>query len=502
MIRQSVRVLLFSLFLFFLLIEMLNEKGCVPAVQNADDRTPFVSIISVLNPVGISGLCSLYATSPLLFFTNLGRLPVWEKILFPGVVVIVFCLFYKRFFCRWICPVGLLQDAGRWLRRKGNHCSCLKCLDKKCPQKKQFPFIGRTFAIVSLAALPVSGLLGMVLWSCFWLDPLALGSMVFRGLPGAGTVAAVLILLLIISPYFWCFSCCPTGAVQDIFYGMNRFLKRRFEKVKNNLGDQKRLTESSFDVDSTGRETTSPNKLMDHRSDRKTVYETGTKENRTRTRRRFFLGAGIGGLIVFTGEYLFHRNVEAGRNRVYFRPPGTVSEDDFLLRCIRCGHCVSRCPTQLIRPVRDSVLLFNTPQLIYDPAFCRDDCNICTEVCPVHVLRPLSLSRKKQVKLARVGVDLKHCRLYYQRECSICRRECPEEAIKFVWSEDEYANIPTVDPDLCNGCGRCVSFCPGEREDSEVLKMQRLNRRNFMDGFDSADHYRKGLFLEPFDKSR
>ena len=54
------------------------------------------------------------------------------------------------------------------------------------------------------------------------------------------------------------------------------------------------------------------------------------------------------------------------------------------------------------------------------------------------------------------------CRRAYQKECSICIQECPFGAIDEIWSEEQYAKIPTVNPDLCTGCGKCVAYCPGE----------------------------------------
>ena len=65
------------------------------------------------------------------------------------------------------------------------------------------------------------------------------------------------------------------------------------------------------------------------------------------------------------------------------------------------------------------------------------------------------------MKIATVEFKMENCVLSYQKECSICARECQFEAIEFVWNEEAYANIPKVDEDKCTGCGRCIVFCPG-----------------------------------------
>jgi formate hydrogenlyase subunit 6/NADH:ubiquinone oxidoreductase subunit I len=103
------------------------------------------------------------------------------------------------------------------------------------------------------------------------------------------------------------------------------------------------------------------------------------------------------------------------------------------------------------------------PRLVFDAgAFCEKDCVACSTACPTGAISPLTLDAKKRLKIATVDFKVEHCLIYYQQECAICRRECPFEAIDFVWNEEEYASLPVVDAEKCVGCGRCVAFCPGE----------------------------------------
>ncbi|MBR5243976.1 MAG: 4Fe-4S dicluster domain-containing protein, partial [Thermoguttaceae bacterium] len=103
------------------------------------------------------------------------------------------------------------------------------------------------------------------------------------------------------------------------------------------------------------------------------------------------------------------------------------------------------------------------PRLVFDGgAFCKKDCVACGTACPTGAISPLTLDAKKRFKIATVDFKIERCLIYYQQECAICRRECPFEAIDFVWNEEEYASLPVVDAEKCVGCGRCVAFCPGE----------------------------------------
>jgi formate hydrogenlyase subunit 6/NADH:ubiquinone oxidoreductase subunit I len=52
------------------------------------------------------------------------------------------------------------------------------------------------------------------------------------------------------------------------------------------------------------------------------------------------------------------------------------------------------------------------------------------------------------------------CLLAEDRECSACARWCPYGAIRYVFSEEQYALQPQIDPAKCNGCGACEAACP------------------------------------------
>jgi Fe-S-cluster-containing hydrogenase component 2 len=92
-------------------------------------------------------------------------------------------------------------------------------------------------------------------------------------------------------------------------------------------------------------------------------------------------------------------------------------------------------------------------------------------VCPSGAIARLSLEAKNKAPIGLAKFDASLCLLLEDRECDICARACPYQAIAMVWSEEEYAALPVVDADKCPGCGACQVICPGtnewERENSE-----------------------------------
>ena len=119
------------------------------------------------------------------------------------------------------------------------------------------------------------------------------------------------------------------------------------------------------------------------------------------------------------------------------------------MECLRCGNCIRSCPHGIIQ--RDtggngwtSIL---SPVLHFENNYCREDCVRCTEVCPSGALARLSLAKKEKIKIGLPRVNMDVCLLGRDRECSACRRWCPYDAIRYVFSEAEYTLVPVIDPE-------------------------------------------------------
>jgi len=301
----------------------------------------------------------------------------------------------------------------------------------------KLPPIGRWVALLTFGG----ALIGYPLF--LWLDPLAIFHGVFTlchdptsvaGHVSAVMLAAILSISLLL-PGAWCTRLCPLGATQDLLALPQRLFRR----------------------------TTSPS-------------EQPPVDRKWFTARRSFFSAAFGTLCLALGARCADtastrsRRVRPG----LLRPPGSIDEARFNGACIRCGNCVRACPAEIIRP--DSgiggIAGFLGPMISFAEDYCREDCHRCTQVCPSGSIAQLTLEEKNKAPIGLAKLEASFCLLWDDRECDICARVCPFQAITIVWNPEEYVALPKVDTDKCPGCGACQVMCPGtnewERQNSET----------------------------------
>jgi ferredoxin-type protein NapG len=159
----------------------------------------------------------------------------------------------------------------------------------------------------------------------------------------------------------------------------------------------------------------------------------------------------------------------------YVRPPGSVAEDAFFKKCVKCGICVQVCPTHGLDFVGLTKDLKNigTPKLNVKEGGCiawKEPCLKCVDACPTDVLiKPKEL---KHVRMGSAFIREKEC-----INCLMCFPECPVEgavvfpnpkgepflktiAIPSTLSHKDSPLKSYIDNGKCIGCGLCAYICP------------------------------------------
>ncbi len=207
---------------------------------------------------------------------------------------------------------------------------------------------------------------------------------------------------------------------------------------------------------------------------------------RRKSRRQFLVdtartacGVGIAGL--FLGA--LSRKAESLPAQA-IRPPGALSEDDFLSACVRCGLCVRDCPYDTLELAR-----FGEDVAVGTPYFTARSipCEMCDDIpcvvaCPTGALDP----NLTDIDDARMGlavlIDQENCLNFLGLRCDVCYRVCPliDEAITLELERNQRTGkhaklIPVVHSDACTGCGKCEQACVLEEAAIKVIP-ERLAR--------------------------
>jgi ferredoxin len=164
------------------------------------------------------------------------------------------------------------------------------------------------------------------------------------------------------------------------------------------------------------------------------------------------------------------------------RPPGSVAENEFLERCIKCDQCINVCPTNVLQPAtfaEGGIEALWTPVLNFNIAHCQLKCTLCSDVCPTGAIRLISVAEKLgegefaekgPVRLGPAFINTSRCLPWAnQVPCVVCEEVCPvapkaiqtyDEEVKDVFGNMVVLNKPFIVPDLCMGCGICHAECP------------------------------------------
>lgn len=145
-------------------------------------------------------------------------------------------------------------------------------------------------------------------------------------------------------------------------------------------------------------------------------------------------------------------------------PPGALSADHLLSNCTSCHLCVSRCPSNVIKPafMEYGIGGIMQPMMNYEKGFCNYNCTVCADVCPNRALTLLTEDEKHMLQIGQVVFVEDICVVHTNEEnCGACAEHCPTQAVTMIpYEGHDGLTIPFVNPDICVGCGGCEYICP------------------------------------------
>lgn len=417
------------------------------------------------------------------------------KGLILSLFIIIGTLFFGRFFCSWICPMGILNQVTGSVLNKLRAADTIALNSYRPLYRLKYyilapllviaafgslqtglldpiPFITRSFAISVFPALN------------YGRDWFYIRQPLFNGGTLLGLIFVSVLLANRFLPRFWCRVVCPLGALLGLL--SFRPLLRVWRDVELCTDCRKCLKNchGGCDPHASLKKTEChlcmnciedcPEGAIHFGLQRPSSSEQAPLD----INRRRLIETAIAGTIIYPVMRSTITSKTTPRPLVV-RPPGSLPEEDFLRRCIKCGECMKVCPTNVIQPtlLESGLEGLWTPFLINRIGYCEYNCVLCSRVCPTGAIRPLTIEEKlgkskgqKPLKIGTAFYDRGRCLPWAMNiDCIVCEEVCPTSP-KAIWFRDEEVQLrdgktkmlkrPYIDPDLCIGCGICENKCP------------------------------------------
>ncbi|NOQ46591.1 MAG: 4Fe-4S binding protein, partial [Desulfobulbaceae bacterium] len=377
-----------------------------------------------------------------------------------ALATFILTVLFGRFFCGWVCPFGSLHHCIGYLAHYGQKPLEKIRINAYHPLQRikyilLLVFLGAA-AYPSDQALLLTGLL----------DPIPLISRSFNLLvvPIADTAVGItsvkerlyqggwLIFLVffaallgnLLIPRLYCRFVCPLGALLGL---ISRLAVWRIGKMENQCSDCKmceRHCEGGCQPSTNIRigECVLCCNCIDPCPDNVITYQAlsspAGEEMQPNISRRGFSLSLVSGFLTVPAFSLAGKNGN-NWNIGIIRPPGSLAEEEFLQRCIKCGQCMRVCPTNVLQPAGLEYGLESlwTPILNnrIGSSGCQLNCTECSQVCPTTAIRPITFNEKLgldefaekgPVKLGTAFLQRGRCLPWaMDKPCIVCEENCP-----------------------------------------------------------------------------
>jgi len=439
-VRRISQIFFFCLFIWFCIVSAFGTEWW-------QLRGWPVNLILQLDP--------LVAIGTLLTTHTIYKGLIW------AVLIVVLTILFGRVFCGWICPfgashqfVGYLGNRGRKVKYRINSNRYRKAALLK------YLFL---IAFLVAAAIPLgtntmlfTGLLdpipffhrsiNIILLPIVdkFFNLLSVEPRVYEGTFLIGVLFTAAIFMNLLIPRFYCRFICPTGALLGLIGKYSIWRIGKTEATCSNCMQCENACEGACEPSKQIRINECVLCLNCYDQCRDGVLKYRTKEsdggeisNPDLTRRGLILSS-VSGLLALQ-IFPLSIGTAASKDNTMVRPPGSLPEEEFLQRCIRCGQCMRICPTNIIVPsgIFGGVENLWTPVLNFTDGTsgCQLNCTACGYVCPTSAIRPISQSEKLgidefaqngPIRIGNAYVDRTRCLPWAMNTpCIVCQENCP-----------------------------------------------------------------------------
>lgn len=419
---------------------------------------------------------------PLVAFSGFITSFTVYKGLLLSLLIVIPTLFFGRFFCSWICPMGILNH---WISHIFNK---RRPVDDYNVNLYKPVYRLKYYILIVLLLLSAGGALQIGLF-----DPIALITRSFtisvlnhfnylkQPIFYGGVLISVIFLAILFAnrfiTRFWCRTLCPLGAFLGLLSTMSLFRIRRDVDKCTDCRSCQRYCQGGCN----------PNEVLKvsechvcmncvEECPEGAVHfglakETSSTQQSFDINKRRLIETAVLGMAfspMLRGSLSAYNTISPN----VIRPPGSLAEHDFLSRCIKCGQCMKVCPTNVIQPalLETGFEGLWTPVLFNKIGYCEYNCVLCGQVCPTGAIMPLTVEEKLKRKIGTAFYNRGRCLPWAMNiECIVCEEVCPTSP-KAIWFESVDVTLrdgkakklkrPYVDTKLCVGCGICEKKCP------------------------------------------
>lgn len=419
------------------------------------------------------------------------------------LILLVATLLFGRIYCSVICPMGIFQDVVAWIAKRINRKKHYRYTREKRVLRYGVLgivvlafLLGATVLLSLLDPYSAFGRMGVNVFRPVYLAVNNLLAWVFNSF-GNYTFYHTDIYVLSMASFFigiltfcgigwlawkygrtWCNTVCPVGTLLG-FLSRYSFGRIRLEadscvscglcerQCKAGCIDSKaKKVDQSRCVDCYNCLSVCHKHSIKYGLGWKKEWKK-TSEKPVDTSKRQFV-ATVGALsLLLPNKVLAQGKAVVKANKSWQRehplsPPGSQSAEHLLKHCTACHLCVTKCPSHVLKPAFMDYGLggMMQPKMDFGHGFCNFDCTVCTEVCPNGALLPLTKEEKHKLQMGRVVFVRENCIVNTdETSCGACSEHCPTQAVTMI----PYKNgltIPSVNPDICVGCGGCEYVCP------------------------------------------